>query len=35
MAQDFWERRSGYLYFDIDKVREYEDLVAENFSRIS
>ena len=34
-AQDFWERRSGYLYFDIDKVREYEDLVAENFSRIS
>jgi glycerol-3-phosphate dehydrogenase len=27
-AQDFWERRSGYLYFDIDKVREYEDLVA-------
>jgi glycerol-3-phosphate dehydrogenase len=27
-AQDFWERRSGYLYFDIDKVREYNDLVA-------
>jgi glycerol-3-phosphate dehydrogenase len=27
-ALDFWERRSGYLYFDIDKVREYEDLVA-------
>jgi glycerol-3-phosphate dehydrogenase len=27
-TQDFWERRSGYLYFDIDKVREYEDLVA-------
>jgi glycerol-3-phosphate dehydrogenase len=27
-AQDFWERRSGYLYFDIDRVREYEDLVA-------
>jgi glycerol-3-phosphate dehydrogenase len=26
-AQDFWERRSGYLYFDIDKVRGYEDLV--------
>jgi glycerol kinase len=35
-AQDFWERRSGYLYFDIDKVREYEDLVAaEILSRVS
>jgi glycerol kinase len=31
-AQDFWERRSGYLYFDIDKVREYEDLVAAEIS---
>jgi glycerol-3-phosphate dehydrogenase len=29
---DFWERRSGYLYFDIDKVREYEDLVAAEIS---
>jgi glycerol kinase len=28
-AQDFWERRSGYLYFDIDKVREYKSLVAD------
>jgi glycerol-3-phosphate dehydrogenase len=34
-AQDFWERRSGYLYFDIDKVREYEDLVvAEILNRV-
>jgi glycerol-3-phosphate dehydrogenase len=31
-TQDFWERRSGYLYFDIDKVREYEDLVAAEIS---
>lgn len=35
-AQDFWERRSGYLYFDIDRVQEYEDLVAaEILSRVS
>jgi glycerol-3-phosphate dehydrogenase len=34
-AQDFWERRSGYLYFDIDKVREYEDLVAASFFKLS
>lgn len=32
--EDFWERRSGYLYFEIDTVREFEGLIALEFAKM-
>ena len=32
--EDFWERRSGYLYFEVDIVKELEMLIAAEFTKM-